>query len=349
MRRWLARALPWLITLLLVLFWVRKGGDVQDFRAVLAQANWPWLGAALLAVALAYAAVAWLNELILRHYRVNVPWFRQYTIQFAMAFVETVLPSLAVSGLVLRARLLKPYGASAAVATISTLVETVLISLSVVTPALLVMGYEVLDGSDNRLDAATLAVAALLVALAAGLFYYLLRIRRMLTFWQAGTQRLARWWDSWVVVRWPVHLAAWPSTRIAEKARQLLGELWGLLRDRPWPIVASLVARTVCEALALLFCFWAFGASVSLLGLFLIYTITISINTLGALPGGVGLAEVLLATIYTQFSITPELAAAVAITYRVTGYWLPRAVGGLFWLWLERQHRSLPRAQGAEL
>lgn len=69
----------------------------------------------------------------------------------------------------------------------------------------------------------------------------------------------------------------------------------------------------------------------------------------GALPGGVGLAEVALATLYTQFSITPELAAAVALVYRVTGYWLPRLFGGLFWLWLERQHQLSPQAQEAEL
>lgn len=348
MKRWLVRLAPWLITLLLLLFWVRKGGDLRDFRAVLAQANWLWLAGALLAQAAAYAAVAWLNELVLRHYRVYVPWFRQYTIQFAMSFVEAALPSLAVSGLLLRARLLKPYGASAAVATLSTLVETALISASVAAPALFVLGFELLDGSNNQIEPFTLLVGVGALLFVGWSLYALRASQRARNGWQSGLERLAGWWDGWVLARWPNHLAGWPSSRVQKEMGRLLGELGVLLRERPFPIATSLLLRTTCEALALLFCFQAFGVPISFLGWFLIYTITISINTLGAVPGGVGLAEVALATLYSQLSITPELAAAVALTYRVTGYWLPRLLGGLFWFWLERQHRLsawLPEAE----
>jgi len=346
MKHRLVRAIPWLITLLLILFWVRKGGDLRDFGAVLVQAKWPWLVGALLAQAGTYAAVAWLNELILRHYRVYVPWFRQYIIQYAMSFVEAALPSMAVSGLVLRVRLLKPYGASATVATISTLTETLLISISVAVPALLFVGYEILDGSDNRLQPFTLVAALVLLA---GLFYLLRSNPRARLLWQTSVERVADWWDRRVLVVLPASLAAWPSVRIRQEASRLLQE-WGvLLRQRPFPIGATLFLRTACEGLALLCCFRAFDVSISLTGLLLVYTITITINTLGAVPGGVGLAEVLLATVYTQFAITPEIAAAVALAYRVTGYWTPRLVGALSWLWLERQHQQASLLPEADL
>lgn len=350
MKRLAVRSLPWLITLLLVLFWVRQGGDLREFRAVVAQADWRWLGLAVLAQAAAYGAVAWLNELILRHYRVNVPWLRQYTIQYAMSFVEAALPSLAVSGLLLRARLLKPYGASVGVATLSTLVETALISASVATPALLVALFVLWRKTDERLGLLlSLMGGAAVFFLLTGLVVAIRRSRRWGAGWRMGSERVARWWDGWALVRWPQQLAEWPSQRIGAESHTLLSELGQLFQERPLALGSSLVLRTGCEALALLCCFFAFGLSLPLTVWLLIYTLTITVNTLGAVPGGVGLAEVLLATIYTQLEISPEMAAAVAFSYRVTGYWLPRLMGGLCWLWLERQHRLGSRIQEADL
>lgn len=348
MRRWLPRVLPWLITLLLILFWVRNGGDLGDLGAHLQEAKWRWLAAAVLAQFGAYGAVAWLNEIILRHYQVRVPRFRQYAIQYAMSFVEAALPSLAVSGLVLRVRLLMPYGASMKVATISTLLETLLIGFSVLLPGLVVIGFEVMDGADNQLDLAALLIGVVGLALAGVLVVGLRASRSGLALWQATRRGLAHWWDGWVLAHGPDRLHAWPSRRMAMQARGVVDEMRALLSDRPFPIAAALLLRTGCEAAALLFCFYAFGIYLPLLGLFLLYTITISVNTLGAAPGGMGLAEALLATIYIQFDITPELAAAVALTYRLSGYWLPRLLGALSWLWLERQHRVDVRLPEAE-
>ncbi len=87
-------------------------------------------------------------------------------------------------------------------------------------------------------------------------------------------------------------------------------------------------------------CFYAFGQRLPLYTMLLLYTLTITINTLGAIPGGVGLAEVSLAALYTQFGVELERAVIIALAYRLTGYWLPRAVGGLSWLWLEHVHRT---------
>lgn len=129
-----SRLLPWLITLLLVIFLIRQGPSLSDLRRVITQAQWLWLLWAVLFQAGTYGAVAWLNELLLSQYRVQVPWLRQYVIQLVMAFIEAAVPSMAISGLVLRARLLRPYGATADVASVTTMAETVLIGASVVFP-----------------------------------------------------------------------------------------------------------------------------------------------------------------------------------------------------------------------
>lgn len=92
-------------------------------------------------------------------------------------------------------------------------------------------------------------------------------------------------------------------------------------------------------------CFYALGQYLPITSALLIYMLTIAINALGAIPGGVGLAEVSLTALYAQFGISTEMALAIALTYRLTGYWLPRIVGGIAWLWLERGYlRQLPQA-----
>jgi uncharacterized protein (TIRG00374 family) len=341
-KKWLIRALPWVITLLLIRFIISRGGDLNDLHAELQQARWGWLLLAILFQAGAFGAVAWLNELLLRAYGVAVPWFRQYFIQFTMAFVETVIPSAAVSGLLLRVHLLKPYGAAPDVAILTSLVETVAIAVSVAVPALLVALIVLVDGH---------VAGQLLWWLTLGLTIILSSSFITARQWRKGRLRLAgAWligrltiiWDEYVAARWPRQLVDWPSSRVLNRLHFLLGELMPLLRKRLHLVVSALTLRTACEAAAFIACFYTFGETLPLLTLLILYTVTITINTLGGIPGGVGLAEVSLASIYLHFGITPESAVAVALAYRVTGYWLPRAVGGLAWLWLEYLHRFQP-------
>jgi uncharacterized protein (TIRG00374 family) len=338
MRKHLTRVLPWLITLLLVGFLIQQGGDLRDFQAVLGRAQWFWLLLAVVCQTGMYGAITWLNELLLRHYGVFVPRFRQYVIQLALAFVEAAIPSAVLSGLVLRARLLRPYGAAPDVATVTTLVETTLISTSVLVPALFVGGVAMMNSAEGIEAAGRLLpwlLCVVCIAVVAGWQWrrgWFSRFGDRIVGWFCHT------WDQWIVHRWPNRLAERPSARVLERLRYLVTELSSLLHTRPYAIGASLLARTGFEALGFMMCFYAFSQPLPLTTLLLLYTITISINTLGAIPGGVGLAEVSLATLYTQFGIETESAVAVALAYRVTGYWLPRAAGGLSWLWLEKLH-----------
>jgi uncharacterized protein (TIRG00374 family) len=337
MKKFLLRAWPWLITGLLVVFLIRQGSDLRDFRSVLAQAHWLWLLLAVAAQAGVYAMVAWLNMLLLRHYGVAVPWFRQYSIQLITAFVEAVVPSATISGFVLRARLLKRYGAKPDVTTITTLIETGLISASVLVPVLLAAG---LAAGDRAESWGMLAVIGLgMAGLSTTAAWYWRRNRcghsiRELVSWAGKT------WDRTIVRRWPRQLVSWPSTRLLERIGYLLSELRPLLARHTWDIGGILVVRTACETFAFIACFYVFGQSLALPVYLLLYTLTITINTVGTIPGGVGLAEVSLATLFIQFGLEPEAAVAVALTYRATGYWLPRAAGGLLWLWIEHTHAS---------
>jgi len=340
MRKILARALPWLITFLLVVFLARQGPSLSDLHQVITQAQWFWLLLAVLFQAGAYGAVAWLNELLLSQYQVLVPWLRQYVIQLIMAFIEAAIPSAAISGLVLRARLLKPYGATADVASVTTIVETGLISASVLIPALVGVGWMLLHGlGDSRIEWTVLLWGIGILGIGAALVW-----QWSSTCFKAARQRwvcrLCSWWDQRLLPRYPARLGQWPSARLVARVHYLMREMATLLRTRPASIASALFLRTTCEALGFIGCFYAFGQRLPLYTMLLLYTLTITVNTLGAIPGGVGLAEVSLAALYTQFGVELERAVIIALTYRLTGYWLPRAAGGLSWLWLERLHRA---------
>ena len=347
MKRWLIRLLPWVVTLLLIRFLVMQGGDVRALVAELRQVQWPWLVLAILFQAATYSAIAWLNELLLRAYGVMVPRFRQFLIQYAMAFAETVIPSVAVSGMLLRVHLLRPYGATPDVAVVTNLMETAAIALSVAAPALLVGIIVLAGGSSDGQILLWSAVASFTVGVGSLLVVYRWRRGRLRQATSWTGQRLAVLWDESVVRRWPQRFSAWPSSRISGRLRFLWAELLPLLRRRPHLLASALILRAAFEATAFAACFYAFGVDLPLLTLLLLYTLTITVNTLGAVPGGVGLAEVSLASIYLQLGIPPETAVAVALTYRITGYWLPRVVGGLGWLWLEYIHRTEAMPQGA--
>lgn len=327
MKQHLKRAWPWLIALLLALFLVRQGGDWRQVPAVLAQARGLGLLLAVACQAVSYGAVTGLNLVLLRHYGLSVPWLRQYSIQLARVFVETAIPSASVSGLVLRARLLAPYGTSADVTTVTALAEVVLVYASILVLALLVGGAALIGGVAGP------AAGRLLPWLAggAGLVLAALLARRRRSRVAEG---LVRAWDHWIVRRWPERLAAWPGERLLARGRYLVGELAALLRTRPYAIGGSLLAHVSFEALGLAMCFYALGQSPPPATLLLLYVLTVGVNTLGGLPS---LAEVSLAALYTQFGLDPGSAVAVALVYRLADYWLPRATGGLLWLWMERR------------
>src|SRR6185436_8654 len=325
-----------LITFLLGWFLLRHGMNWNDLQAVLQRASWRALFLALVFQAASYNAVTFLNQILLQSYGAVVPFPKQFVVQLAMAFIEALVPSASISGVVLRARLLKPHGVSADVATATVVTEGSLILVSVVLPALLFAGFDLFHGMYGIFNWGRWIVVGIGSGMLLGI-----------TLWQWNSQpfsnfrkRLLNWmskaWEKNFQSRWPATFGTWSAARIIERARYLWDESAAAFRNRPYAILLSLTARSGFEALCLGMCFYAVGASLPFVTLILVYSLTIAINTLGAIPGGVGLAEVSLSTLYTQLGISAEIALTIALAYRLVGYWLPRVAGGIAWLWIEQ-------------
>lgn len=339
MNKHVKRLLPLLITVLFAFFIFRRGIRWQDFQAVVHQAKWGWLLVALFWQAASYGAVTSLNEILLQHYGARVPWRQQYLIQLAMAFIEAVIPSAAISGAVLRVRLLKSHGVKPDVATATTIAEMILVFGSVVLLALPVAWIAALKGVPGIGGNAGFWLF-ILIALSFGavIMHRQWRTPHFSDIRRRAARRLSHLWDAQIRYRWPQRLDSWPSDRMGERIHYLSSEMWVLLRERPLAILLVLLARSLFEALGLMMCFYALGQTLPLPTLILVYTLTIAADSLGAIPGGIGLAEVSLTAVYTGFGLSLENAVAIALAYRLTNYWLPRFAGGLSWLWLERTH-----------
>jgi hypothetical protein len=280
--------------------------------------------------------VTFLNQILLQGYSAFVPFTKQFVVQLAMAFIEALVPSASISGVVLRARLLKPHGVSADVATATVITEGSLILASVLLPALLLAGLFIFQGAYHLYNLGRW------LALFIGSFLLI-----GITFWQWNAQpfalfrtRLLDWispiWEKNFQSRWPAIFGSWTAGRIIQRGRYLWAETSSAVRNRPYAILISLIARSGFEALCLGMCFYALGTSLPVITLLLIYSLTIAINTLGAIPGGIGLAEVSLSALYSQLGISAEIALTIALAYRMVGYWIPRVVGGVAWLWIEQ-------------
>jgi len=332
MKKFLKRTGPFFLTLLLAWLLLRRGIQWHDLRTLLQKAQWGWLLLGLFWQACSYGAVTWLNELLLQRYDARVPFGKQYLIQLAMAFIEAAVPTASVSGAVLRVRLLKPHNVPADVATVTTMAEMSLVTISVVLLALPVAGIALWNGlfGSIGLNAWEMILFSFLIMIT---ITALILLRSAQTR-EKTRQAIARFWDDKIRTQWP-QIAPWTSQRLLARFHYLKAEFISLLRDRPVEVILSLLARSGFEALGLVMCFFAMGQYLPIQTVLLIYTLTLAINTLGAIPGGIGLAEVSLTALYAQFGISSEVALAIALAYRFTDYWLPRVFGGLAWLWLE--------------
>jgi uncharacterized protein (TIRG00374 family) len=84
----------------------------------------------------------------------------------------------------------------------------------------------------------------------------------------------------------------------------------------------------------------AFGFEPRLAALLTGYGVTLALSGLAALPGGLGLAEVSAAVVFSGLGVPGAVAIAAALTYRLIAFWLLRAAGLVSWHLLEAQRAA---------
>ncbi len=146
-----------------------------------------------------------------------------------------------------------------------------------------------------------------------------------------------------VLVLLVVLAAALPRVRgrILDRVRPLLGEVLDTLRSlrslsKMLQIFGGNLANQLLYALALGACLAAFGGSLNLATLVVVYVGAALFGGMMPVPGGIGVMEAALMAGLTAAGIDATTASATALLFRLSTFYLPPLWGWLALRWLQR-------------
>lgn len=328
-RTWLRRALTVVLLGLLIYFFWPLFSEIKAAAALFRTADWIWLGVAVLIQVISYWFLTWLNILSLQPFSGNIRTGPLAAVLTTMAFISVAVPSVGLSGMAMRVRLLRKYGYRPEESLFSMVVETVLELIALVSVGILGVAYLVESG---RLEEGN--VVFLIVV---------------------GIASIGTMWYSWILVRDPVR-----SRRIAFK----LVKLWNRLGRRfrtfdqdyvderltyfqtnlshyhssvLWKLPLAAYGKVFLDVLCLGASFRMFNYNISPSTLFIGYGLVLTFSGMGVLPGGLGMTDAMVPIIFSWLRVPGSVAIAAGLTYRLIAFWLVRFAGYISWLVLERK------------
>ncbi|MET1033316.1 MAG: lysylphosphatidylglycerol synthase transmembrane domain-containing protein [Candidatus Saccharimonadales bacterium] len=117
-------------------------------------------------------------------------------------------------------------------------------------------------------------------------------------------------------------------------------------RKHPLRLVLGLTTSllmTSCYALILYVSALSLGAELSLLQVFVIFTVGVAAATATPTPGGLVGAEAGLTAALVAYGVDGSLALAIALLYRFLTYWLPLLPGFVVFVLIRRLYLPIPR------
>lgn len=101
--------------------------------------------------------------------------------------------------------------------------------------------------------------------------------------------------------------------------------------------VASSMILTICNIVGLYFISKSYGAGLSILEAFIIFSLGLVIGIAIPTPGGIGGIEAGLVAGMIAFGVSAPLSLTVVLTYRLISCWLPAIIGGVAFVVSERR------------
>jgi uncharacterized membrane protein YbhN (UPF0104 family)/tRNA A-37 threonylcarbamoyl transferase component Bud32 len=273
---------------------------------LLASADWLWSLAALALSAATYGAAALsLSGFVTE--RLNFP--RTVLVQLASSFVTLVTPA-AVGGAALNVRYLqrRKVPGPAAVASVAVS-QVVAFALHILLLAMVAAIAGTSSSTAIRPPVWSYFVAGGLVALAGGILAFpagrrMVRARLSPTFGQVSTRLV----------------------EIAQTPRKLAAALGGAL------------SLNVAYILCLAACVAAFGGTVPLAKIGVVYLTGVALGSIIPTPGGLGAVEAALTAGLTAVGVPGGVAVSAVLLFRLLTFWLPVPVGLVAMNYLQRRH-----------
>ncbi|MEU6388691.1 lysylphosphatidylglycerol synthase transmembrane domain-containing protein [Streptomyces sp. NPDC046939] len=279
-----------------------------DFGAIVGEAEWGWVGLAVVFSALSYVAAA-MSLLGFVPERVSVP--RTVAAQVAGSFVKIVAPA-AVGGVALNTRFLQRAGVRPGLA-VASVGASQLFGMGSHILLLLTFGY--LTGTEKTpslspsrtVIAGLLTVAVLVLVVTSIPFLRKFVVTRVRSLFAGVVPRMLD---------------------VLQRPRKLLTGIGGML------------FLTACFVMCLDASIRAFGDNTTHLSLASVAVVFLAGNALGSAaptPGGVGAVEATLTVGLIAVGLPKEVAAPAVLLYRLLTLWLPVLPGWLFFNHLTRK------------
>ncbi|MEV5612048.1 lysylphosphatidylglycerol synthase domain-containing protein [Streptomyces sp. NPDC052225] len=279
-----------------------------DFGTIVGEAEWGWVGLAVLFSALSYFAAA---MSLLGFVPERVPFMRTVAAQVAGSFVKIVAPA-AVGGVALNTRFLQRAGVRPGLA-VASVGASQLFGMCSHILLLLTFGY--LTGTEKTpslspsrtVIAGLLTVAVLVLVVTSIPFLRKFVVTRVRSLFAGVVPRMLD---------------------VLQRPRKLLTGIGGML------------LLTACFVMCLDASIRAFGDNTTSLSLASVAVVFLAGNALGSAaptPGGVGAVEATLTVGLIAVGLPKEVAAPAVLLYRLLTLWLPVLPGWLFFNHLTRK------------
>ena len=288
---------------------------------------------ALVFQAIALLAQAWVVQRIAERTGVHLRFGRVLEIVLAAGVAILLLPSLGISGLLIRARYFDEDGAGADTAVLTLGLESLGLGVAycmLLVPALL----QELSRSHQAPWKPTLLLMGMVVLANVGLGY-LLSQRRTRDWRYALLKQVNRWLSRF---RRPVLDASRVEQRlhVLREALPLRNSSEGL----GWLLANAI--RAGSNVLCLYAALAAFGQSLPLHTVLIAYILADVAGWMTTVPAGLVANETALAALLAQAGTPLATAMAVVLLFRLVSLWLPRVFGVPAWMHLQRRSpRSL--------
>lgn len=276
-----------------------------DLVTVFRDAHWGWVPFILLFSALTYVAA---TITLIGYVQERLPFGRTVVAQIAASFAGFVTPP-AVGGLAVNLRYLQKRGLSTAAAATSVGASQAVNAISHFGLLLIVAA---LTGASGQHDVAV--PGWLFIALGALAFVMLILLA-------------IPWTRRWVLARLlpPVREAIPRLLDLVTNPRKLSEGLAGILLMN-----AAYTGALWCATRA-------FGGTVDLVGIALVYLGGSAIGSVAPTPGGLGAMELALSTGLTAAGMPTASAVSAVLLFRLCTFWLPVPLGWLSYQWLQRR------------
>lgn len=274
-----------------------------DLVTVFREAHWEWLPLVLLFSVLTYFAAA---LALIGYVQERLSYLRTVLAQVAAAFAGFVTPP-AVGGLAVNIRYLQKAGLSTPAAATSVGASQAVNAVSHIGLLLLVAA---LTGASAQHSVAV--PGWLLIALGALAFVFLILLAIPIT-------------------------RRWVAAQVLPPVREAIPRLLDLVTN-PRKLAEGLVGILLLNAAntgALWCATRAFGGTVDILAVALVYLGGSAIGSIAPTPGGLGAVELALSTGLTAAGMPTASAVSAVLLFRLGTFWLPVPAGWLAFHWLQ--------------